>query len=216
MKSLRKRSGVACRRSVPHDPQGSPATVSAPRLLSSTSVSCHRWSTMSVISPPMTRCSEDGDPCYARVRRPHASVSAAGTLSSRSTRHSSGASSCSTPSPTPKPRGAKVTRKPRATEGHENKPDSFRCEADPSRTPHACFSSAMNASIRAASAGLTGCSVSAAVTTSVATPSRLAASSTLSAARLRAAYNRWPNVASAAVAARSSTHRSGCESVAAP
>src|SRR6202163_1072640 len=37
--------------SVAHDPHGSPAAVSAPRLLSSTSVSCHRWSTMSVISP---------------------------------------------------------------------------------------------------------------------------------------------------------------------
>src|SRR5258708_5224806 len=37
--------------SVPHDPHGSPAAVSAPRLLSSTSVSCHRWSAMSVISP---------------------------------------------------------------------------------------------------------------------------------------------------------------------
>src|ERR1700730_8322354 len=36
--------------SVPHDPHGSPAAVSAPRPLSSTSVSCHRWSTMSVIS----------------------------------------------------------------------------------------------------------------------------------------------------------------------
>jgi hypothetical protein len=37
--------------SVPHDPHGSPVAVSAPRLLSSTSVSCHRWSAMSVISP---------------------------------------------------------------------------------------------------------------------------------------------------------------------
>ena len=37
--------------SVPHDPHGSPAAVSAPRLLSSTSVSCHRWSTVSAISP---------------------------------------------------------------------------------------------------------------------------------------------------------------------
>src|ERR1700739_4958115 len=37
--------------SVPHDPHRSPAAVSAPRLLSSTSVSCHCWSTMSVISP---------------------------------------------------------------------------------------------------------------------------------------------------------------------
>jgi hypothetical protein len=37
--------------SVPHDPHGSPAAVSASRLLSSTSVSFHRWSTMSVISP---------------------------------------------------------------------------------------------------------------------------------------------------------------------
>src|SRR5215472_9082642 len=37
--------------SVPHDPQDSPAAVSAPRLLSSTSVSCHRWSAMSAISP---------------------------------------------------------------------------------------------------------------------------------------------------------------------
>src|ERR1700730_1118786 len=36
--------------SVPHDLHGSPAAVSAPRLLSSTSVSCHRWSTMSVKS----------------------------------------------------------------------------------------------------------------------------------------------------------------------
>ena len=31
--------------SVPHDPHGSPAVVSARRLLSSTSVSCHHWST---------------------------------------------------------------------------------------------------------------------------------------------------------------------------
>src|SRR5258708_447390 len=37
--------------SVPHDPHDSPAAVSAPRLLSSTSVSCHHWSTMSAISP---------------------------------------------------------------------------------------------------------------------------------------------------------------------
>src|SRR6516165_6204187 len=36
--------------SVPHDPHDSPAAVSAPRP-SSTSVSCHRWSTVSVISP---------------------------------------------------------------------------------------------------------------------------------------------------------------------
>src|ERR1700748_3725306 len=35
--------------SVPHDPHNSPAAVSAPRLLSSTSVSCHRWS---AIHPP--------------------------------------------------------------------------------------------------------------------------------------------------------------------
>src|SRR6516162_10723771 len=38
----------------PHDPHDSPAAVSAPRLsspLGSTSVSCHRRSTMSVISP---------------------------------------------------------------------------------------------------------------------------------------------------------------------
>src|ERR1700738_2897089 len=37
--------------SVPHDPHGSPAAISALRLLSSTSVSCHCWSEMSVISP---------------------------------------------------------------------------------------------------------------------------------------------------------------------
>src|SRR6476659_8545498 len=39
--------------SVPHDPHGSPAAVSAPRPspLGSTSISCHRWSAMSVISP---------------------------------------------------------------------------------------------------------------------------------------------------------------------
>jgi hypothetical protein len=37
--------------SVPHEAHDSPAAVSAPRLLSSTSVSCHRWSTMSVVSP---------------------------------------------------------------------------------------------------------------------------------------------------------------------
>src|SRR3984893_9918799 len=37
--------------SVPHDPHGSPAAVSAPRLLSSTSVSCHRSRTMHPISP---------------------------------------------------------------------------------------------------------------------------------------------------------------------
>src|SRR3954468_16521661 len=39
--------------SVPHDPQSSPVAVSPPppSPLGSTSVSCHRWSTMSVISP---------------------------------------------------------------------------------------------------------------------------------------------------------------------
>src|SRR5258708_3294391 len=39
--------------SVPHDPQDTPATVSAPRpsAVLSTSVSFHRWSAMSVISP---------------------------------------------------------------------------------------------------------------------------------------------------------------------
>src|SRR3984893_3383604 len=37
--------------SVPHDPHGSPAAVSAPRLLSSTSVSGRRWPTISAISP---------------------------------------------------------------------------------------------------------------------------------------------------------------------
>src|SRR6185312_17251529 len=35
--------------SAPHDPHDSPVAVSAPRL-SSTPVSCHRWSTVSVIS----------------------------------------------------------------------------------------------------------------------------------------------------------------------
>ena len=39
--------------SVPHDPHNSPAAVTAPRPspVPSTSVSCHRWSAMSVISP---------------------------------------------------------------------------------------------------------------------------------------------------------------------
>ena len=39
--------------SVPHDPHDSPAAVTAPRPspVPSTSVSCHRWSAMSVISP---------------------------------------------------------------------------------------------------------------------------------------------------------------------
>jgi hypothetical protein len=39
--------------SVSHDPQDTPAAVSAPRPspVLSTSVSCHRWSAMSVISP---------------------------------------------------------------------------------------------------------------------------------------------------------------------
>src|ERR1700737_1512649 len=37
--------------SVPHNPHGSPAAVSAPLLLSSPSLSFHRCSTMSVISP---------------------------------------------------------------------------------------------------------------------------------------------------------------------
>src|SRR6478752_9487461 len=38
--------------SVPHDPHNSPAAVTAPRPspVPSTSVSCHRWSAMSVIS----------------------------------------------------------------------------------------------------------------------------------------------------------------------
>jgi hypothetical protein len=40
--------------SVPHDPHDSPAAVSAPRP-SSTSVSCHRWSTMSVLASPLRR-----------------------------------------------------------------------------------------------------------------------------------------------------------------
>src|SRR6187401_3145705 len=35
--------------SVPHDPHDSPAAVTAPRL-SSTPISCHRWSAMSAIS----------------------------------------------------------------------------------------------------------------------------------------------------------------------
>src|SRR6185295_5062964 len=39
--------------SAPHDPHKSPAAVSAPRPspVPSTSISCHRWSAMSVISP---------------------------------------------------------------------------------------------------------------------------------------------------------------------
>ena len=39
--------------SVPHDPHNSPGAVTAPRPspVPSTSVSCHRWSAMSVISP---------------------------------------------------------------------------------------------------------------------------------------------------------------------
>src|SRR6185437_6321372 len=39
--------------SVPHDPHNSPAAVTAPRPspAPSTSVSCHRWSAVSVISP---------------------------------------------------------------------------------------------------------------------------------------------------------------------
>ena len=36
--------------SVPHEPHDSPAAVSAPRA-SSTPISCHCWSTMSVLSP---------------------------------------------------------------------------------------------------------------------------------------------------------------------
>jgi hypothetical protein len=53
--------------------------------------------------------------CWApdMVRQLHALVFAAGTRTSRSTRHSPGVSSWSTPSPTPKRPGAKVTRKPR-------------------------------------------------------------------------------------------------------
>ena len=43
--------------SVPHDPHNSPAAVTAPRPspVPPTSVSCHRWSTMSVISPSHLR-----------------------------------------------------------------------------------------------------------------------------------------------------------------
>src|SRR5882757_451304 len=54
--------------SAPHDPQDTPAAVSAPRSsrVFSTSVSFHCWSTMSVISP-----------CHLRdeVSRPHMSLS---------------------------------------------------------------------------------------------------------------------------------------------
>jgi len=43
--------------SMPHDPQDTPAAVSAPRpsAVLSTSVSCHRWSAMSVVSPCLLR-----------------------------------------------------------------------------------------------------------------------------------------------------------------
>ena len=51
---------------------------------------------------------------------PHVWVSAPGTRTSRSTRRSPGASSCSTPSPTPRPPGTRLTRKRRPNEDHEN------------------------------------------------------------------------------------------------